>query len=273
MANETKWQIAQCLIDAKKAVDSMLYIAENDEQLSNIGLRDKVRELCRTFYINCGNLLDKSFPKKKKDILSDDVVKQVYYERDKHYAHKDSNYQQKEYHLLSEIAEEMQQQLSHLREFCKSALPEVVTLDFVPFDSQLFRLLNRVTKDIEKKIWDEQHPFRSVPTPSGPTTKIFSLFSDMDDLHSIPDDKRKEYAVLLQTGICMEETIQRLQDGCIRVNALYGESIWISLPKEGFEKIKKLREIGLMNQFDIPYSPQTPEELARCMKKLKDVGF
>lgn len=273
MANEAKWQLAQCLIDAKKTVDSMLYIAENGEQLSNIGLRDKTRELRRTFYINCGNLLDKSFPKKKKEILSDDVVKQVYYERDKHYAHKDSNYQRKEYNSLSEIAEEMQLQLSHLREFCKSELPEVVTLDFVPFDSQLFRLLNGVTRDIEKEIWDKQHPFGDVPAPSGPATKTLPLLNDIDELHSIPDSKRKEYAVLLQTGICMEETIQKLQDGCIRANVLLGGDLWFSLPREGFKKIKKLREIGLLNQFDIPYSPQTPEELARCMKKLKDVGF
>lgn len=273
MANEAKWQLAQCLIDAKKTVDSMLYIAENGEQLSNIGLRDKTRELRRTFYINCGNLLDKSFPKKKKEILSDDVVKQVYYERDKYYAHKDSNYQRKEYNSLSEIAEEMKMQLSHLREFCKSELPEVVTLDFVPFDSQLFRLLNRVTKDIENKIWDRQHPLGKTPIPPGTATKVLPLFNDMDDLQSIPDDKRKEYAVLFKTGICMEETIQKLQDSCIRINALHGENIWVSLSKDGFEKIKKLREIGLMNQFDIPYSPQTPEELARCMKKLKDIGF
>lgn len=272
MSNEAKWQIAQCLIDAKKAVDSMLYIAENGEQLSNIGLRDKTRELRRTFYINCGNLLDKSFHT-KKEILPDDVVKQVYYERDKHYAHKDSNYQRKEYNSLSEIAEEMQLQLSYLREFCKNALPEVVTLDFVLFDSQLFRLLNGVTKDIEKKIRDEKHPFGKVPVPPGTATKVLSLLNDMDDLQAIPDDKRKEYAVLLETGICMEESIQKLQDGCIRINALHGENIWISLPKEGFEKITKLREIELMNQFDIPYSPQTSEELARCMKKLKDAGF
>lgn len=239
MSNEAKWQLAQCLIDAKKTVDSMLYIAENGEQLSNIGLRDKTRELRRTFYINCGNLLDKSFPKKKKEILSDDVVKQVYYERDKHYAHKDSNYQRKEYNSLSEIAEEMKMQLSHLRDFCKSELPEVVTLDFVPFDSQLFRLLNRVTKDIENKIWDRQHPLGKTPIPPGTATKVLPLFNDMDDLQSIPDDKRKGYAVLFKTGICMEETIQKLQDSCIRINALHGENIWVSLSKDGFEKVKK----------------------------------
>lgn len=273
MSNETKWQLAQCLIDAKKAVDSMLYIAENGEQLSNIELRDEVRELCRKFYINSGNLLDKSFPKKKKEVLSDAVIKQVYYERDKNYAHKDSNYQRKEYRSLSEMAEEMQMQLTYLREFCKDALPEVVTLDFVPFDSRLFRLLNRVTKDVEKKIWDAQHPFENVPTPSSSATKILPLFNDMDDLQSIPDDKRKEYAVLLKTGICTEETIQKLQNGCIRINALYGENMWVSLPKKEFEKVKKLRDMGLMDQFDIPYCPQTPEEFICCMKKLKDVGF
>ena len=38
----TKWELARYLIDAKKCVDSIMYIDENLVALKNIGVREKV---------------------------------------------------------------------------------------------------------------------------------------------------------------------------------------------------------------------------------------
>ena len=66
-----KWELARYLIDAKKCVDSILFIEENKSRLVNIGLRDEVSLLRQRFYINCGVVLDAQFPKREKKTICD----------------------------------------------------------------------------------------------------------------------------------------------------------------------------------------------------------
>ena len=47
-----KWENASFLINAKKCIDSFLYISMNILQLSNLDLRDKLDKLRQNFYIN-----------------------------------------------------------------------------------------------------------------------------------------------------------------------------------------------------------------------------
>ena len=53
-----KWLLARYLIDAKKCVDSILFIAENVKDLRNLSLRDIVEERQRKFYINVKIIYD-----------------------------------------------------------------------------------------------------------------------------------------------------------------------------------------------------------------------
>ena len=92
----TKWELARYLIDAKKSIDTILYLAQNAEQLSMLDIRSKVNETKRSFYVNACVILDKCFPKKKKEICGDALIGSVYYERDKNFAHKDDNYAAKQ---------------------------------------------------------------------------------------------------------------------------------------------------------------------------------
>lgn len=64
-----KWELARYLIDAKKSVDTVLYIGENAKKISHINLREKVNESKRRFYIYCGDILDKSFPNQKRKFV------------------------------------------------------------------------------------------------------------------------------------------------------------------------------------------------------------
>ena len=61
-----------------------------------------------------------------------------------------------------------------------------------------------------------------------------------------------EYATVFQTGIVMEETLQRLQDGCIRTNLLCGTEMWVSVKYDRLAEIKKMRELGLLDVLDVP---------------------
>ena len=270
-----KWELARYLIDAKKSVDTILYIAENTNEISHISLREKVNEAKRKFYIYCGDILDKSFPKQKKTICENPLIDAIYYERDKNNAHKDANYQAKQYASLDEMAKEMIQQLNEVKNVCSESLPIEVTLDYIPFDSELFRIAHGVTKDLEEKIFDKRHPSRKAHPIFPLETKEIPLFNDTEDLKNIPEDKRKEYGVLLQLGICVEESLQKLQDACIRINTLHDLNMWVTISKENLQRQKHLREIGLLDIFECPIipSPDNQKEFAKFLKKLENEGL
>jgi hypothetical protein len=144
-----KWEFTRYLIDAKKCVDSILYMSENGDQLRYIDLRKKVADKRRDFYISCCIVLDNHITNtglKKRDLCNEDeIVQAMYYERDKNSAHKDDNYKAKHYSSISEIADDMKIQLQYIRFLCADSLPTEVTLDFVSHDRELFRVLHRIT--------------------------------------------------------------------------------------------------------------------------------
>lgn len=102
----TKWEFARYLIDAKKCVDSVLYIFINAEELRYIDLRKKINEIRNEFYIKCCVVIDKyienSKQKKKGLCNTDEIINSLYYERDKNSAHKDEKYQAQQFDSLSE---------------------------------------------------------------------------------------------------------------------------------------------------------------------------
>lgn len=79
-----KWEIADYLIEAKKAVDSLWYISHHVGELYD------VRQLCNDrrsqYYINTCAVLDKTVcdgkGKKKELTQSDNIIARIYYERD-----------------------------------------------------------------------------------------------------------------------------------------------------------------------------------------------
>ncbi len=183
-----KWKLARYLIDAKKAVDTILYLAQYGEKVSTLNIRRIVNESRRTFYVNVCVVLDKCFPKEKKEICKNPTIQSVYYERDKNYAHKDENYAEKEYSSIAEIANDMKQQIEAVRQLCASFLPDVLTLDYLPFDSQLFRVANGVTKEKEEAALNIKHPLRRQQIDLGetPQSQVYSILTDAEDIKKIP---------------------------------------------------------------------------------------
>ena len=244
------WELARYLIDAKKNVDSVLYISEHGRELSNINLREKVNSIRKSFVINCCVVLDKCI-KKKEICASDNVISSIYYERDKNGAHKDENYQPKEYTSISEIADEMKLQIIQVRKVCAESLPDCITLDFVPYDRELFRLVNGVNSDAEEKINRAKYPLRNASNPSnkGISKKVFY---DTEDIRKISESERSDYAVIFENGINQYEALQNRQDSCILVNVLFGQNMWCSVNSENFGMIEKWTRLGLIDKYGRP---------------------
>ena len=247
----------------------MLFLVDYAEEVSVIDIREKVAETKRKFYINCCVVLDKCYPKDKKVICQNEIIDRIYYERDKNFAHKDEKYHAKQYESLDDIANDMKKQLLEVKSLCDDHLPEQLTVDFVAFDSGLYRLAKGITKEKEEEIFNRKFPLRNslnIPPEEGIVKKVFS---DTEDLRDIPEDSRSDYATLIRMGICMEESIQRLQDDCIRTNVLFDDTnMWVTTD---LDKWKELRKAGLMDEFDIPVMPKNEKELGNFMKMLDKI--
>lgn len=269
-----KWELARYILDAKKSIDSVLYISNHIEELSMIDLRSEVNEIKRKFYVNGCVVLDKCFPKNKKEICEEEIIKSIYYERDKNYAHKDDDYKMREYVTMDEISDEMKTQLQCIVDTCIDFLPVELTLDYVAFDSKLFRIVNGITKEKEDEILNYKHLNRGkqfvVPNEY---TRTFKVFNDTEDIRNISSNEKSQYATILSVGICIEETMQHLQDGVVKCNVLYGLNMWVSINQSKLNEIKKLRELGMLDNCDIPYIPKNKKDEKRVIQLLKKEGL
>lgn len=269
-----KWETTRYLIDAKKCVDSIVYISENEKQLHYIDLRKKVADKKRDFYISCCIVLDnhiKNTGLNKRDLCNEnEIIRSMYYERDKNSAHKDDNYKAKHYSSISEIADDMIIQLQHIRSVCADSLPIEITLDFVSYDRELFRALHRITADEEDAIYQRKyHSRNTVNTNSTEGNKEYRTFQDTEDLRDIPDECKSKYAVVMDNGLCFIEGVQTRQDACIRINVLYGQNIWCSVEQKELETIQELTRLGCFDEYGVPQPPPTdPILMARIMKIL-----
>ena len=77
-----KWELARYIIDGKKSVDTVLFLAENGSKVSNINIRQEVNDAKQKFYVSICVVMDKCFPRKKKTICSNLIISAIYYERE-----------------------------------------------------------------------------------------------------------------------------------------------------------------------------------------------
>lgn len=247
-----KWETARYFVDAKKCVDSIWYIAENAKEISNIDLRKKVSDILREFYINCCIVLDETHDKKKL-CQSNDAIREIYYERDKDKAHKDSNYKPKRFSSLFDLRDRMKIQILTVYDNSRVVLPDNITMDFVPHDKELFRLVHSITAEIEEKIKKTKYPFYNTDTIAADDSQKITkyIFHDTEDIRDIPNEQINQYAVTMENGINIYEGLQERQDACIRFNVLYNENMWCSTDDKTLMQYKKLKDNGLYDDFGI----------------------
>lgn len=287
----TKWGLARYLIEAKKNIDTLLYIKDNQQLLGNIDLRVRIAGACQQFYINCCIVLDNSFSKAKKLLCENEIIASIYYERDKNSAHKDENYRSQKFKTPDELIAILKKQLETTRTVCKEYLPENLTLDYVPHNKELFRLVYRVNVEMENDINTVKYPrgvfhsyqlseegrhyFRNIDTTEQDrrTAKMFGydydevikrqVLQSTDDIRELSEEEKARQAVILDNGLNSYEGLQYRQDSCIRLNLLFGLDIWVTPNWKYFEMLEELKAIGFMDQFEIEHLEKIQDEDSR----------
>lgn len=268
-----EWELARYLIDAKKNIDSLLFIQLNIDKLTNLNIKERFDKIQMEFYLKLCYILDDVFKKKKKPIIcsSNEIIESIYDERDKNNAHKDKDYIPKNYKSWDEIIGIMKEQIEEVRKVCSEKLPKVITLDYVPHDKELFRLIYGINKEKEDQINNQKYTIYSDTKKEKTISR--KVFNDTEEIKTIADSDRKDYAVLFKNGINFYEGIQERQDGCIRANVLFGSNEWC-VYTDVFKAIEKLREKGLINEYDMPisYIKWDEQKANEFMKIIKDEG-
>lgn len=268
----TKWELARYLIDAKKNIDSLLFVQLNIEKLTYLNIKERFDKIQMEFYLKLCYILDDVFKKNKKQICSSNkVIKAIYDERDKNNAHKDKNYIPKNYQSWNEIITIMKEQIEEVRKVCFEKLPNVLTLDYVPHDKELFRFIYGINKEKEDQINNQKYTIYSNIENKTKINK--KVFNDTEEIKTITDDERKDYVVLFKNGINFYEGIQERQDSCIKANVLFGLDVWC-VYTDVLKVMEKLREKGLINAYDMPisYAKWDEQKANEFMKIIKDEG-
>ena len=259
-------------------------------------LREKPDKLRQIFYINLVNVLDELFntTTKRKNIRQNDkIIDKIYYERNKKSAHKDDDYKPRIYNTLEDEIQDKKNELLHVREICAEVLPDIITIDFVPHDKELLKLVNRLNATLEtdaNKVKypsstfhsyqlseEEKHVFNEFNTEEQDrrNAKMFGYEYDkaieryplqsVDDIKIISNQEKQGYAVIMENGLNSYEGLQNRQDSCIKINALFDLSMWCEGNIDIFKQIEELKKIGFLDIFEIPHL-----EILQDENKLKE---
>lgn len=246
-----RWEATKYLIDAKMDIDSMMFIKSNRKELTNIDLNRRVDNIQMDFYVKLCDVLDNTICKnnKKKICTENKIIDDIYYERDKDKAHKDEDYVKANEDTFNKIIKKMKKEINETKEIAKDFLPKNITLDYVPHDKELFRLVYGVRKDIEDKINKDKYIQEKYEKFNTIQKKVFN---DIETIKSIPENKRNEYAVIVENGINMYEGIQNRQICCIKLNILCNQDCWCKINQKEIKKWNQLKEEGFIDIFDRP---------------------
>ncbi len=229
----------------KKCVDNILFISSNLEKLRNLSIKDIVEDRLRKFYINLKVVYDKclSIEIRKNLVDSDLIYSETCKERDKHYAHKDDNYISPDYSTIADIVDVLKVRIVHCMELCKDKLPDVLLLDFIDYDRDLYRFIQGINYDKEQFILKHQHPFYNNDNISSLDDKYKitkKVFNDTEDIKKVQNCN--DYSVIFTAGLTVREGIQERQDGCINLNVLYNLNVWMQPNMEKVEEMRKFIE-------------------------------
>ncbi len=260
-----QWELAKYLIDAKKCIDSLLYISDHVSELRNTNLRNKADQIGMSFYINLCVVIDSSFSSREqiKDIRQNNlIIRRVYYERDKNSAHKDSDYKPRKYDSWASEIQDKKKEIEEVLKLCKDALPAIITLDYVPHDRVLFRVVNALPAEKEEAIKKIKHPLYNQPIPAGVETISKKAIYDIDDIRDV--ENPNEYCTVCEAGINQFEGLQNRQDFCIISNVLNNTDMWCSPNDTNYLKIQKLKENGFIDEFEVIHPERLKDPIIRA---------
>lgn len=220
-----KWELVRYLIDSKKIIDSLDYISENHNKISNLDLYSLIYEKQLHFFVTMCIFLDNCYSKKDIKQLknNDKIIKDIYYHRNKNYAHKDQDYLKAEFNNLDELVLNNKTALDHVFKISTQYLPKDLTLEYVCHDKNLYRLVNNITPLIEDKFREMMYPEQKdlAATMIGE----YKVLNDTEDYKYIASPE--EYAVIMECGLNAYEFLQNFQDSMIKFNVLHDQNVWV----------------------------------------------
>lgn len=249
--NGRKWIIASYILNAKTKIDSLSYFAKYHEKIPIGALSNIIYPTYLDFFIECcaavdnhielANIASSTGSISRKQLQTSYIeIEKIYYWRDKFAAHHDLD--ALGYGLCESFSswkihiEKLKNYLKVVMSVCKSSIPDMFTLEYVIHDPIAFRLVHRIDRLHEEKIYNMQHPLRSIYNNydifnKNTKNKDIHLINSVDDVCRYIRTKNvlarpNDIGVLLELGICMEETLQRLQEKIIIFNILYDENTW-----------------------------------------------
>lgn len=239
--NRKLWINAYYFYTAKKAVDTIWFLSKHSQMFQSVGI-DPLEYALSRFYLECVDLLEMFFSyggvsknkanEKKKALREvDPIVNAIYVERDKRYAHRDSEYNLVPFTCLEELKNRLIKQITHVRDICSKVLPEKFTLDFVPTDRTLVRIaypnLAIIEKKYKKQLDDETPGMYNLTGSSSP---YLDYGFSGEDLQNITIDDRLGLDIISLISVTPEEGLQADQDFTILTNIKFDENKWTPMP-------------------------------------------
>ena len=275
------WENARYLIEAKKDVDSIIFMRDNLFQISEEIRYEYVSRIRDHFFINICDVIDDYIKidklNKKELCKNNSIIDMLYYERDKNSAHADERYRLKTYETLDEMISEMKQQMKLVRKICKEVLPEKLTLNYVSHDKVLFRLLNGVDYKKEEELKDLKHTKRREGIAYFTKNEVESkkIITDIKQIRGLTEQEKSEYAIIVNAGINACEGLQNRQDFAIQVNIAYNQNMWVVLNEKDIDNYDFLKNTGVLDQFDIPrvVKVYSNELIAKVNKMIENGDF
>lgn len=268
--SKEEWIKASYLIEAKKDIDSLLYLNEQFDNIPKIGIKEFYDSKRADFYLKLVILIDNCFSTQQKSSLKkqNECIRTVLDYRNKYFAHKDVHYVIPDHNSRKSITDEMIEHIQCVKKCCSKMIPKEITLNFVPHDRLLFRLIHGIDKQKEEEI--ERKKYLPVEKGDDGILPTFKAFNHVEDIKKIPPSEYSDYGVVVENGISCYEGLQNRQDFCIKCNILFETKMWVQLDNKSVDIQKQLQKFGVLDDYGIFHSDKLDDETILKVAKLME---
>jgi len=275
---KSSWEVVNYLIEAKRDVESIMYIKDNLFKIPSAIRMDYINRLKDHFYIKCVVVIDEYLDQKGIKNRKEDkqrtywkdarpIIKKIYDERDCNSAHIDDKFILTSYETFQDLINTMIRQLKYIKKEIEEILPIKFKLKFYPHDKILFRLLRGVDAEKEEEIYKSKYIDHKEGYALGDLSQTRYVAYDIKELRSLSKDKIRELAVVVEAGLNFYEAQQNLENFYVLVNYIHDENLWTFNIDNRLSDYEELKKLGLIDDYD------RPQKLKIYTEQIKDTAY
>lgn len=241
------WINTEYLIQAFRCVCSLTYLEKHSEICQLINAKDFIDGKLHRFYINICALVDihcdctvsnskcSAYKKMLKTMCPS--YDWTFYERDKNAAHKDADYMSRSDISLVEIIKKMKHAISTTMSVCANIISDKIEFEYYAYDPLLFRYVNGITPELEKAFNESIYIKQQFGEKD---CIVIQNISDAKQVRNL--DPNEHYGVFCTNGLMGQpyDMLEHRQDMCIRLNAWHGCDSWVTMDKDGIDKMQNI---------------------------------